>query len=148
MRIFFLPLIAFYVFPLLVIIVAFQSNDMEWLSAFLIKVIFLGQLDATGGLEVNGLGELVVAVGGWLLIIQCCAFALDWWTERTHRTLNTAKFAWYGLTILYLLSAIAMLFSPRDGSIWSFWAILVIFYGMGWALLRVYQGVVRLPAHF
>lgn len=134
-----LPLIAFYFFPIVVIIIALQENHISFLSTFFTRLIFIGPLQGSGTLELRGVNALAGAVGIWLLAIQVGAMLLEWWAAYRKKPLDTAHVAFWVLTILYVLAGIGMCLSPHSTSIWGLLATALFFYLIALALLSFYN---------
>ena len=139
LRIVQIPLIAFYVFPILFIAIALQEGHAQFISQILIGALFIGAHTTNGNLQINGYTELASAVGVWVVIIQAGATVLTWWMGRKNKVVDTGRIAAYSLLALYVLGAATVLTGNRQGSILTYWLIMALFYGMAVGLLKIYQ---------
>lgn len=130
-----IPLLAFFVLPLLAIIIYLQETNMESLSGFLLSVLFLGQ-----PVSVHGFRELAIAVGGWLIIIELVSELIEWIFARRKWIFPGGILAVVTLSVLYLAAGFIITAGMRqtdpNANIWPYIAVMFV---LGLITLKFYQ---------
>lgn len=138
-----LPLIFFFVVPIVVIAAGFQSNGLEAISAIIFRLLFIGHISEGGDIKISSAGALAGAVVVWLFILQLVSMAIQEIEKRTGRQVITGSTSRLIFTLLWLAGYVALLASPHTGSAFTFAMIFGLFYIVGLGVLLVYQLIGR-----
>lgn len=109
-----LPLLIFYVLPIIEIVIYFQENQMEIVSEVILNTLFLGNLNfsADGTAHINGFRELGSATIGWLIIFELLSEVLEWMFKRRKKKFPGAKIASWSLAALYIGAGFSFAYTP------------------------------------